>query len=87
MLEKMISNGKHLYFVDAMLPDVPDYIKIGYPPEKLEWCIANESNIWAFIIQNELLYSGEAGTLRKFLLTGHLLINSDNNLLQGWANG
>ena len=70
MLEKMISNGKHLYFVDAMLPDVPDYIKIGYPPEKLEWCIANESNIWAFIIQNELLYSGEAGTLRKFFADG-----------------
>lgn len=70
MLERMISNGKQLYFLDAMLPDVPDHIKIGYPQQKLDWCVANESNIWSFLIQNELLYDSEAGTLRKFFADG-----------------
>ena len=70
LLEQMISNGKQLYYLDAMLPDVPDHIKIGYPKEKLDWCVANESNIWAYMIQNELLYASEAGTLRKFFADG-----------------
>ncbi len=70
VLQKMISKGKHLYFLDALLPDVPDHIKIGYPEKKLEWCRQNESNIWAFMIENELLYASDAYTLRKFFTDG-----------------
>nr|NQU93920.1 hypothetical protein [Bacteroidota bacterium] len=70
VLEQMISKGKHLYFLDAIVPDVPDHIKIGYPEEKSNWCIANESNIWAFIIENELLYASDSETIRKFFTDG-----------------
>lgn len=70
VLEKMISNGKHLYFLDAMLPDVAEHIKIGYPEEKLKWCYNNEGNLWAFLLQNDILYASDAGTLRKFFADG-----------------
>lgn len=70
VLEQMISSGKHLYFLDAMMPDLPDYIKIGFPQDKLDWCSSNESNIWAFMIENELLYASDAGTFRKFFTDG-----------------
>jgi hypothetical protein len=69
-LEQMISKGKHLYFLDAMLPETADYIKIGYPEQKLDWCVANEANIWAFLIQNDLLYSSDSQTIRKFFVDG-----------------
>ncbi len=70
VLQKMISTGKHLYFLDALIPETPDHIKIGYPQEKLQWCNENESNIWAFLIENELMYASDAYTLRKFFTDG-----------------
>jgi hypothetical protein len=70
VLERMISSGKQLYFLEAMMPDLPDHILIGYPEEKLDWCLNNESNIWAFMVQNELLYASDAGTFRKFFTDG-----------------
>ncbi len=69
-LQMMINKGKHLYFLDAMLPETPDHIKIGYPAEKLLWCSQNEKNIWSFIIENELLYDSDAGITRKFFVDG-----------------
>lgn len=70
VLQRMIARGKHLYFLDAMLPNTPDHIKIGYPAEKLEWCRSNESNIWAFMVQNELLFATDVLTIRKFFTDG-----------------
>ena len=70
VLEKMINKGKHLYFLDALLPESADHIKIGYPIEKLQWCIENEHNIWAFMIENELLYSSSSQTLRNLFTDG-----------------
>ncbi len=70
ILQRMISKGKHLYYLDAMLPNTPDHIKIGYPEEKLEWCRRNEGNIWAFLIHNELLYASDAVAFRNFFTDG-----------------
>ena len=70
MLEKMIGEGKHLYFLDAMLPETSNHIKIGFTENQLRWCEENEKNIWAFIIENKLLYSSNSNTLRKFFTDG-----------------
>lgn len=70
VLEKMIGEGKHLYFLDAMLPETADHIIIGYTQDQLKWCEENEKNIWAFIIENELLYSSNTKTLRNFFTDG-----------------
>jgi hypothetical protein len=70
VLEKMIGEGKRLYFLDAMLPEVADHLKIGYPEQKLNWCIENESNIWAFMIENEILFSSDMLVFRKFFTDG-----------------
>ncbi len=69
-LQLMINRGKHLYFLDAMMPQTADPVKIGYSPEKMEWCKANEKNIWAFVIENELLYSSNTQITRKFFTDG-----------------
>ena len=70
VLEKMIEEGKHLYFLDLILPETPDFIKIGYPEKKLEWCKNNEQNLWAFMIENQLLYSSDNNVLRRFFTDG-----------------
>jgi hypothetical protein len=38
----IISQGKLMYFVDAMLPDMHDSLKIGYTAAQLKWCQNNE---------------------------------------------
>jgi len=70
VLEKMIEEGKHLYFLDAMLTETDDRIKIGYTENQLKWCEENEKNIWAFMIENELLYSSNTNTIRNFFTDG-----------------
>jgi hypothetical protein len=70
VLQKMIGEGKRLYFLDAMLPGTPDNIKIGYPEQKLNWCQENESKIWAFMIENDLIFSSDMLVIRKFFTDG-----------------
>lgn len=57
LVANMIYQGKMLYFLDAMFPEEPDYLKIGYNPGKLEWCIKNEAGMWTYLIEHKLLFS------------------------------
>jgi len=63
----MIIAGKALYFVDVTLPDVKDEFKIGYSAKQLDWSQKNESNIWAFIIENQLLFSSNPQGVSKMM--------------------
>lgn len=57
LLDNMIYQGKLMYFVDALLPDEHDSIKIGYTKKQLEWCKMNEAKMWSTLIENKMLYS------------------------------
>ncbi len=57
LLDNMIYQGKLMYFVDALLPDEHDSIKIGYTQKQLEWCKMNEAKMWSTLIENKMLYS------------------------------
>jgi hypothetical protein len=67
LLDRMIMAGKALYFLDVTLPDVSDEFKIGYSAAQLDWCRRNESNIWAFMIENQLLFSSNTQGISKLL--------------------
>ncbi len=70
LLDKMIEQGKLLYFLEAMLPDVDDTIRIAYTKRQLDWCIDNEANLWAFLIENELLFSSDFEKTHKLIIDG-----------------
>ncbi|PTT00862.1 gliding motility lipoprotein GldB [Pedobacter sp. HMWF019] len=71
LISKMIYSGKILYFMDKVLDDqVSDEIKIGYTPEQLNWCKKYEGNIWAFFMENELLFSTDYPKMQVFLSEG-----------------
>ncbi|HXI00953.1 MAG TPA: gliding motility lipoprotein GldB [Sphingobacteriaceae bacterium] len=67
LLDKMVHNGKILYLMGAVLPDVPDSLKIGYTAKQMQWCNDFESNIWAYFLENELLYETDYMKIQKFL--------------------
>ena len=69
-LDYILYEGKVLYFLDATLPDIPDSLKINYTSKQMEWCKANESNVWSFIINKKILYSQETTLIMKLLADG-----------------
>jgi gliding motility-associated lipoprotein GldB len=67
LLSKMIYNGKIMYFMDQILPDVPDSTKIGYTNAQLKWCHNFESQIWAYFLDQNLLYESDYPKIQKYL--------------------
>jgi len=66
LLEEMVYYGKQLYMKDALLPDYTDAEKIGYLPEQIKWCQENETYIWRYFIEKELLYSTDSRLPNRF---------------------
>jgi hypothetical protein len=67
LLDDMIYFGKQLYFKDKMIPFETDAEKIGYTQEQLDWAISNESYIWRYFIEKELLYSTNNSLPSRFI--------------------
>lgn len=70
LLKQMVYYGKVHYVLNQLLPDMGLHQSFGYTPEQLDWCLENEAQIWAFIVEQELLYSNENLEVRKFIGEG-----------------
>ncbi|MFD0989131.1 gliding motility lipoprotein GldB [Mariniflexile jejuense] len=66
-LDQMIYFGKQLYFKDVVIPFKTEAERIGYTKEQLDWAIANESYIWRYFVERELLFSTDAKLAGRFL--------------------
>jgi len=67
-LDEMIYYGKILYFKDVMIPFKSDEEKMGYSKVQLDWAIANESNIWRYFVERELLFDSSPKLVEKFIV-------------------
>jgi uncharacterized protein YjaZ len=63
----MIYYGKQLYLKDILLPDYSDAEKIGYTPAQDQWCKENESYIWRYFIDENLLYDSDSRLPNRFI--------------------
>lgn len=71
LLAKMVHNGKILYFMDQVLPEnVPDSVKIGYTAKQLDWCKNFEGDIWAYYLQDNLLFATDYQAIQVLLADG-----------------
>lgn len=59
LVDNMIHQGKLMYFVDAMLPETPDSLKMGYSEAQTKWCENNEAQMWGQLIEREMLFSNK----------------------------
>jgi gliding motility-associated lipoprotein GldB len=67
LLDDMVYFGKQLYFKDRMIPFTSDAAKIGYTEVQLDWAVANESEIWRYFIERELLFSTDNTLASRFI--------------------
>ena len=71
LLSKMVHNGKILYFMDQVLSEAtPDSVKIGYTAQQLQWCKTFEADIWAYFLENKLLYETDYQKIQVLLSEG-----------------
>lgn len=67
LLNRMIYEGKRLYFAQAMLPKRQLNTWMGYNEEEWTWAQNNEDFTWAYLINNQLLFSNKQEALSRFI--------------------
>ncbi len=70
LIGNMIHQGKLMYFVDALLPDTNDTLKIGYTKKQLDWCKKNEPQMWLNLVENKMLYSSQRMDILRYINDG-----------------
>lgn len=67
LLSTIITEGKILYAISQLLPDMNDEDIIGYTKEQYQWCEQNKKDIWKKIINQEHLYSEDPLLISYYL--------------------
>ena len=67
LLDIMVHNGKRLYLLDALLPLTPDSVKLEVSAAQVDWLNDNALQMWAFFLEEELLYSADWQKIRKYV--------------------
>lgn len=70
VMMEMIESGKMYYFIEAMNPTLNDSIILGYSSRQMEWVKANEGQIWASVVGNNMLYSNNLNDRRLLFNDG-----------------
>lgn len=65
-LQHMVYQGKILLALDSILPDMADSLKIGYTAHQMKWANTYQSEIWAWFLQEELLYNTDYLHIQKY---------------------
>ena len=68
--DEMVNAGKIKYFIEAMAPELPDHILLGYSEEQMKWADENEGGVWADIVGNQRLFSTGLDMHMTFLADG-----------------
>lgn len=68
-LSQMIYYGKLMYAKDLLLPDTNDALKIGYTQEQIQWCEANESQMWKYFVEKKVFFDTDTKLVSRFIKT------------------
>ena len=67
VLSEIIHDGKLKYFEKCMLPETSDEIIFGFTPDQMKFCRNNESQMWQYLVENNLLFSSDQFNIRKLV--------------------
>lgn len=67
LLDIMVNKGKQLYILDRLLPFAPDSVILEVSDKQARWLADNELEMWAYFLQENLLYSTKWQDIRKYV--------------------
>lgn len=89
LLDMIINEGKIIWYTQAMVPTIADTILLDYSGWQLEWVQSAEGMVWAFLLENEMLYAKDNQLIQKFIypspFTSYFGVESPPRL--GWFIG
>lgn len=70
LLNHAIFYGKLFYVVQALAPDLPDSVIIGYSSKQMETCLKYEKQYWSYCAEKNRLYENSLETIRELTSEG-----------------
>lgn len=67
LLSNMIYQGRALYCVKQLLPEISDSLLWGFSNDEYEFCTRNEKNMWEYLVENKKLFVTDAFTIGQFV--------------------
>ena len=75
---EMVFYGRRNFFIEAMCPELPDSVLLGYSSDQWQWAVENEGEMWADIVGSRRLY--DAG------LDAYMMFFGDGPFTQAYSN-
>lgn len=75
LLNLMISRAKIYYLQSVIMPQRPEQDIVGYTKAQLDWCVANEQNMWSYLMENKQLYNTSQLVLAKYINPAPFTVN------------
>jgi len=66
LIDHMIHHGKKLYLLKLCLPKSSPALIHDYTDEQMAWCQSNETGIWTYLVDKELLYGTDNTTVNRY---------------------
>ena len=67
LLDFMIHNGIRLYIKRKLMPHAPEAIVHEFTEDQMNWLRSNESQIWAYMLEEDILYSVDYRSFQKLI--------------------
>ncbi len=75
---EMVFYGRRDFFIEAMCPELPDSVLLGYSSDQWRWAVENEGQVWADVVGSRRLY--DAG------LDANMMFFGDGPFTQAYSN-
>ena len=66
MVDFMLHQGKKLYLMKLLMPHHDDAIVHEYTEQQMNWCLDNESKIWSFFVDKEMIYTTDVTDIKRY---------------------
>jgi hypothetical protein len=66
LLSKIIFEGKRMFLLDVLLPEVADSIKMNWSSEQMLWAESNEGQVWEELARQEVLFETKPLDINKW---------------------
>jgi hypothetical protein len=70
VLSGLITAGKVQYALKSILPSCPDSVLFGYSDAQWRWAEQNESDIWSYLLADNMLFSTDVNTISRLMNDG-----------------
>lgn len=67
LLDAMVHEGRVLAWMRALLPNVPEHLLLKYTASEWDYCMANEAQMWRFLVENQLLFDPSDQAKQRYI--------------------